>query len=283
MTILTISRDWGVDPSIVRITDDANLATITTTGYVFTQAPEIEAIQNGAFEWVSTDEILIAYSNGEGFFTYDSTTGSFIAAPTAPGSLSNTLASGDIFVGSAGNIATGVVLSGDATITNAGVMTIANNAITTAKILAANVTSPKLDPQVIQYVEVDMTAAQWNGMYAAPVQLVAAPGANHLIVVDKIDLNMTFVAASYAAGGVVAAQYDSTVHGAGSPASATIAAATINGYAASTAIMVDGVISSVLFTACVNKGLFLSNQTGAFTTGDGTWKIQVWYRIVATV
>ena len=135
---------------------------------------------------------------------------------------------------------------------------------------------------ILQYAEVDFTAAQWNGMYAAPVQLVAAPGANKIIVVDRVVLDMTFVAAQYANGGVVAAQYDSTVHGAGAPASATIAAATINGYAASTGIMVAGAMSSVAFTNMVNKGLFLSNDTGAFTTGDGTWKVHVWYHIVAT-
>jgi uncharacterized protein YifE (UPF0438 family) len=49
-----------------------------------------------------------------------------------------------IFVGNASNIATGVVLSGDATITNTGVLTIANDAITTAKISDTQVTNAKL-------------------------------------------------------------------------------------------------------------------------------------------
>ena len=55
-----------------------------------------------------------------------------------------TLASGNILVGSAGGVATSVVMSGDATIIASGALTIANNAITTAKILAANVTLAKL-------------------------------------------------------------------------------------------------------------------------------------------
>lgn len=54
------------------------------------------------------------------------------------------LPSAQILVGSAGNVAAAVVLSGDATITNAGLLTIANNAITTVKILNANVTLAKL-------------------------------------------------------------------------------------------------------------------------------------------
>ena len=55
-----------------------------------------------------------------------------------------TLASGNILVGSAGGVATSVVMSGDATIIASGALTIAANAITTAKILNANVTLAKL-------------------------------------------------------------------------------------------------------------------------------------------
>lgn len=54
-----------------------------------------------------------------------------------------TLATGSILAGNAG-VPTATVLSGDATIGATGILTIANNAITTAKILAANVTLAKL-------------------------------------------------------------------------------------------------------------------------------------------
>lgn len=54
------------------------------------------------------------------------------------------LTSGNILVGSAGNVPTSVAMSGDATIIASGALTIAANAITTAKILAANVTLAKL-------------------------------------------------------------------------------------------------------------------------------------------
>lgn len=55
-----------------------------------------------------------------------------------------TLASGNVLVGSAGGVATSVVMSGDATIIASGALTIANDAITTVKILNANVTLAKL-------------------------------------------------------------------------------------------------------------------------------------------
>ena len=140
-----------------------------------------------------------------------------------------------------------------------------------------------VNADLLRYARVAMTAAQWNGMYAAPFLLVAAPGANKLIVVERVVEKMTFVAAAYAAGGVVGLQYDNTVHGAGDPATGTEAAADFFA-AASTAFMQEGNLSTgAPFATSVNKGLYISNQTGAFTTGDGTWIVDVWYRIVATV
>ncbi len=133
-----------------------------------------------------------------------------------------------------------------------------------------------------QYASVAISAAEFNGMYAAPKLLIAAPGANKLIVVDQMELVMTFVSAQYAAGGVVAAQYDSTVHGAGVAATNTEAAADYTGAAASTTFRFNGSVAVAAFTTSVNKGLYLSNQTGAFTTGDSTFVAKIHYRIIAT-
>lgn len=132
------------------------------------------------------------------------------------------------------------------------------------------------------YATVAITAAEFNGMYAAPKLLLAAPGANKLILVDKMALAMTFVSADYAAGGVVAGQYDSTVHGAGVLATATEAASDFFA-AASTTFRLTGSTAIAPFSTSVNKGLYLSNATGAFTTGDSTFVAHIWYRIVATV
>ncbi len=136
------------------------------------------------------------------------------------------------------------------------------------------------------YTTVALTAAEFNGMYAAPKLLVAAPGANKLIVLERAVLAMTFVAAAYAAGGVVGFQYDSTVHGAGVAASNTEAAADFFA-AASTAFQFNGVAGNTVaispFSTTVNKALYLSNLTQAFTTGDGTWVAHIWYKIIPTV
>lgn len=139
---------------------------------------------------------------------------------------------------------------------------------------------------VINKASVTLTAAQFNGMYATPVQLIAAPGANKLIVVDRMALVMTFVSAQYASGGVVAAQYDSTAHGAGVLATNTEAAADFTGAAASTTFLFRGnsgdTVGAMPFSTTVNKGIYLSNATGAFTTGDSTWVVDIWYKVIAT-
>lgn len=282
MAITAISRDWGVDPSIVRITDDANLSTITTSGYVTTQEANIEAIQNGAFQWLPGDYILIYYSNGEGFFTYDSSTGSFVAAPSAPGSLSNTLANTHIFVGNASNVATGVAMSGDATIANTGALTIANNAVTGAKMANNTVTSTQLALNTIQYARVPLSNANFLGMYATPVSIIAAAGANTAIVIQRMVLETVYGTTQSAAGGAVALQYGNAAHGAGALATATIAAATLNGDTASTLNMAAGAAADVLLSAAANTAVYISNQTGAFTTGDSTYFVHVWYEVVAT-
>jgi hypothetical protein len=155
-------------------------------------------------------------------------------------------------------------------------------AVTTGKIADDAVTSAKLAPTVLQYAAVPITAAQFNGMYAAPHLLVAAGGANTQLILDKCVLAMTYDSAAYAAGGVAAVQWDDTANGAGVIASSTLAAATFQA-AASTSFFFNGGVVSAPFTTTVNQGLYLSNITGAFTTGDSDMVAHVWYKIIPTI
>lgn len=129
-------------------------------------------------------------------------------------------------------------------------------------------------------VSKSITAAQFLGMYAAPVAIVPAPGSNLLIVVKRAELVLTYGSAQLAAGGVVAFQYDSTINGAGVAASSTQAAAGFTGAAASTTYLFNGSTSVCPFTTTVNKGIYLSNLTAAYTTGDSTYVAHVDYSIV---
>jgi hypothetical protein len=67
-------------------------------------------------------------------------------APAADNAgISATLASGQIVVGNASNVATAVTMSGDATIVNTGVVTLANSAVTSAKIADGTIANADID------------------------------------------------------------------------------------------------------------------------------------------
>jgi hypothetical protein len=91
MSITSITRNFVGDPNIVTIVSDDTLATITTAGYWTgaSIAAEVEALQNGTFQWQDTDSVLIYYTEGIGFFTYDSTTAAFVANPAPAGTVSS--------------------------------------------------------------------------------------------------------------------------------------------------------------------------------------------------
>ncbi len=279
MTITAIARNFDGNPNIVTIVCDNTLAEITTAGYLTsaTIAADIEALQNGEFQWTDTDIVLISYSPDflVNWFVRDAANDTFVANPAA-GGLSNTLLDGRIFVGNGSNIATGVLPSGDVTMTNAGVFAIGAN----------KVLSSMVSPLLGKYVAVAVTAAQFKALYSAPKLILAAGGANTLIVVNRAIIAMTFVSAAYAAGGVVGFQYDSTVHGAGVAATNTEAAADFFA-AASTAFQFEGVSGNTVaispFTTSVNKGIYLSNLTADFTTGDSTVVVHLWYSVIPTV
>lgn len=162
-----------------------------------------------------------------------------------------------------------------------GTGNIIDGAVTTAKLAANAVTSAKTAANLIQYAAVPLTAANLLAMYATPVLVLAAGGANTLHVVERAVLAMTYGTTQFAAGGVIGLQYGNTANLAGELATATVAAASITG-AASTSEMLQGALATGAFTATVNQGLYISNQTAAFTTGDSTAVLHLWYRTIAT-
>ncbi len=189
-----------------------------------------------------------------------------------------TLASGNLIVGSAGGVATSVASSGDVTIIASGATAIGAN----------KVLSSMVSPLLMKYIAVPITSAEFLGMYAAPKALITAGGANTVIVLHRAVLAMTYNSIAYADGGIVAIQYNLTANGAGSAASNTEAA--VDFFAAeSTSFMFNGVagdtVGAVPFLTpdSVNKGLYLSNITGAFTTGNSAFVAHLWYSIIPTV
>jgi hypothetical protein len=281
-TITSIKREFNLFPNIVGIVTTANLSTITTAGYWLNELDNVELLNNGVWQWEPEDLVLIYYSAAQiGFFTFDATTNAFVALADN-GNLSNTLSNGNIFVGNASNIATGVAMSGDATISNTGVLTIGAGAVTGSKIANNAVDYAQLALDVGATVTVALTAAQIKALYDTPVQLVAAPGAGKLVIIDSILWDIAYGTTQFTAGGVIAAQYGNTVHGAGPVASGTLAAASLNGVAASGFLSNGGIAGglSVAKTASLNTAVYLSNQTADFATGDSTANLYVRYRVV---
>ncbi len=139
MSILAIARNFDGNPNIVTIVTDNTLAEVTTTGFLVLPdiVADIELLQNGEFQWTDTDIVLMAYSPSLiGFFLRDALNNTFDALAPAAG-LADTLQNGNIFVGNAGNVATGVTPSGDITLSNTGVFGIAAGVIVNADINAA--------------------------------------------------------------------------------------------------------------------------------------------------
>lgn len=69
MAITFITRDQGINVSIVRLTSTDNLATVAGSTYLTAQAANITAANNGTWTWLSNDMVLVSASDGLDFFT----------------------------------------------------------------------------------------------------------------------------------------------------------------------------------------------------------------------
>lgn len=66
--ITSIVRDWGTNPSIVRLTSTDSLAVCSASGYITAQLANIELTNSGAFEWVLGDFVALNAADGSVLF-----------------------------------------------------------------------------------------------------------------------------------------------------------------------------------------------------------------------
>ena len=189
------------------------------------------------------------------------------------------------------NLYQGAAYAGNATYTLPAAVPATDGLVLTST--AAGVMSWGAPPATssVTVAQGSIAAAAFQGMYAAPVQLIAAPAAGFGIIVLSAYLELVFTTAAPAAGGVIIFQYANTVHGAGTnvitnAAAATIPAAFATGAAASQfqvlASLNQGTTAGAGITAL---GVFLSNQTQPFTANGGTSSLNygVTYMVVPMV
>lgn len=172
------------------------------------------------------------------------------------------MATGEVLFGNAG-VPTVGALTGDASISNAGALTIDLNFERTATIT--------------------LSSANVLAMYATPVQIIAAGGANTAHLVSRVVYEVDYGGTQFANGGAFGLQYGNTANLGGKAASATTAAAVLNGYTADSMVSAAGALATGASSAVVNQGIFISNDTAAFITGDSTVYVHVTYSTVTTV
>lgn len=177
------------------------------------------------------------------------------AAAAIAWSKMESLTDSHILVGSGSDVAIDVAVTGDVSISNTGVTTVSNS--------------------LIQKTSVNISAADFNGMYVTPKPLLATPGTTSAYILHHAELVMTYGTTQFAGGGNVSIR-------------------------AGTQILTDGVANTVFqaannviailrtgegttsFSQRTNNGLVLSNDTAAFTTGDSTFVLHLWYSVIAT-
>lgn len=135
-------------------------------------------------------------------------------------------------------------------------------------------------------VSIPVTSAEFLGMYATPKLLVAAPGSGLFLALKSAFVSMEYGTTTYAGGGLVNIQYTNIVNGDGYWATTDTEASAFEQEESIILNMHPSFPTATDFTWTTdqigNQGLYLSNQTGAFTTGDGDFLVHLSYSIART-
>lgn len=240
---------------------------------------------------------LNAINNGAGYtvwalpsFTQNGfIQGSDLADGTLPLTKLVNLTSGQIIVGNGSNIPTAVAMSGDATISNSGALTIANNAVTASKIISDAVITAKIRDNAVTLAKLE-TAVQ-NQLNALSLQneavsLAPVSSASTLTLHSvPIDIVPAVSGQTYqATGGIVNYTYNTTPYATATKIQVKTAGASsaqlecdILGAAGSMIMPFTPVTVAASSQLKSNAALQLTSTVDP-TAGDGTWTYYVFYK-----
>lgn len=157
-----------VNPTILYINTNDTIATVTAAGYLNKAVQQGFVVNEYMKALVATKTSPNATVVTVSWFDVSKSGDNWSLTASNEQLL---LPSAQLFVGNASGVAQARALSGDATISNTGVLTIANNAITTAKILDANVTLAKLAAGITPSHIIKFAGKENNGGGSATIAI----------------------------------------------------------------------------------------------------------------
>lgn len=213
--------------------------------------PEPVYGQSDGLYYKRSDGSLVMVVNGVAQSTFG-------AAPTA----------GKVMI-SDGTTVAPTALSGDVTVTGAGVTAIG----------AAKVLSSMLSPLTIQYTTVTASSAQLLAINATPKTVVAAPGAGFVTIIHKAILVLNYNSAAYANNGILGL-YETNA--AGTLLTGTLTLASFLAQTADTIKELHPTAASATtgLTRLDNKAVVLTQATGESITGNSPVDVHCWYSTV---
>lgn len=130
-----------------------------------------------------------------------------------------------------------------------------------------------------------LTSNQIKNLNTTPVELIPAPGADFMVVINSFSLETVFGTLAYTGGGFTYLQYGNAAGGPGANYATfeTSIPDTFIQSGASSVILTQGSMNSttgLAATSTNNAAITITNDTALFATGDGICRWYAWYSII---
>ena len=311
----TTDPDMGNETTFVWFAGDFDIATNTTTFEIQSQTiTQTMLDSNGAFSIRTVDTSgLNQFIYTPDINTAQAIDGTAIKIDTLPLNRLTGMTSAQVILADGSDVPTATTISGDVTVSNTGVVTIANEAVTNAKLAdltsayfkvgngsnrpadvlmsgdatmdntgAVTIANGAITPAklsfttgILSVAQLTLSSAEILALNSTPLQIIASPGVGSSIVVISAVLDYTYGSAAYATN-VTLQVYTDT-------ATAPQAAAACLDATATRKVRLSlstGSIGASDTMVIDNKALYVNVATGDPTAGDGTAVLTIYYCIL---